>query len=149
LYLIRSGFTRRKPRHNFKITSKQTELRLDWTKKHRDFIFAPEIIFTDECSIWLFDNNHEGWFRVGKDSEIIVDKRSGKIHCWGAINMMHGKVAFVTFRDNLNGLFYKSILEEDFLPNANALFPGGYFLQGNDSKHTSKVATNFIKKKCV
>jgi len=145
-YLLSAGFIRRKPTHTLVLDNDHIELRFNWAKKYLNFLYSPEIIFTDECSIWLFDNNREGWFHSKVSSPLSVDKHCGKIHCWGAINMLVGKVAFMTFRCNMDGRFYKTIIQQTLIPNANRLLPGGYILQQDgNSSHTSKVAMKYIR----
>jgi len=60
LYLKEAKFVRKKPYPQFTLTQDHVQARLSSARQMKDFIFSPEIIFTDTSSIWLFDNNHEG-----------------------------------------------------------------------------------------
>ena len=60
----------------------------------------------------------------------------------GAINMIHGKVAFITFREDLNASLYRSVLEEDFLPKAKTLFISYKIM----TLSTLQMLTKFIEK---
>jgi len=74
-----------------------------------------------------------------------IDNHSGKIHVWGAVSMTYGKIALVTFRQNLDSNLLLTILQEDLLPEANYYFPNWWVLQmDNDSKNTSKLIQNFV-----
>ena len=108
-------------------------------------MFGPEIIFTDSSSVWLFDNNHQGWFHKDSKNEMSIDNHSDKIHVWGAVSMTYSKITLVTFRQNLDSNLLLTILQEDLLPEANYYFPNGWVLQmDNDSKNTSKLIQNFV-----
>ena len=145
-YFINDGFTRRKPTHKLDLLPKHVERRFLWAQMFRNFIHSPETIFTDECSVWLNDNNREGWFNNEKDHPLSTDKHCGKIHCWAAVNMMYGKISFTTFKGNMDAQMYVQILKDHFVPYAEEFFPDGYFLmQDNDPKHKSHVARDFIQ----
>jgi len=148
LYLRGAGFTRRKPYSNFLLTEDHIQGRLIWARRMQGFIFSPEIIFTDASSIWLFDNNHQGWFHRDAKNEMSIDKHSGKVHVWGAVSMMYGKLVLVTFRQNLDSELLYRILLEDLIPEANHYYPNGWFLQmDNDSKNTSGVIQKLVREK--
>ena len=145
-YLVDTGFTRRRPHQKLALNENHIERRFEWALEHRNFLYSPEIIFTDECSIWLHDNNHEGWFHKKHDHQLLVDKHAGKIHCWAGINMLEGKIGFWTFQGNMNAERYVEILREMLVPQSDYYFPGGYFLmQDNDPKHKSHLAMKFIE----
>ena len=79
-----------------------------------------------------------------------VDRHSGKVHIWTAVSMMYGKVTMATFRDNLDSDLLLRILQEDLLPEANYLYPDGWFLQmDNDSKNNSNTTQKFVKRFCT
>ena len=48
---------------------------------------AREVVFTDETSVWLNDNGHNGWFHNDCDHPLSMDKHCGKIHVWAAITV--------------------------------------------------------------
>lgn len=99
---------------------------MTWANNLSTNIFLPEIVFTDETSIWLHDNDGKGWFHKSDDAYMLSDRYSGKIHVFGAISMLEGKIAIHTFRENLNAELYSNILSTCFLPHANQLLPNGY-----------------------
>lgn len=77
-----------------------------------------------------------------------IDKHSGKVHVWGAVSMMYGKLVLVTFRQNLDSELLYRILLEDLIPEANHYYPNGWFLQmDNDSKNTSGVIQKLVREK--
>jgi len=111
----------------------------------------PEIIFTDTTSIWLFDNYNKDWFNDDPSHPLSVDKHSGKIHVWGSVSMLYGKISMTTFRVNLTADLLSTTLREDFLPEANYHYPEGWVLQmDNDPKNTSLFFlfffSRFVKK---
>ena len=59
-YLRKAGFIRRKPHGILDLTKTHIENRLSWANNMRTFRFYGEVVFTDETSIWLNDNGHQG-----------------------------------------------------------------------------------------
>ena len=57
--------------------------------------------------------------------------------------MIHGKVAFITFREDLNASLYRSVLREGFLPKAKTLFISYNKIM---TLSTLQMLTKFIEK---
>jgi len=145
-YLKERGFRYRRPNTMIKLNQKQKDLRIDFCKKMKDFHYTNSIIFSDEASFWLHDNNHAGWFHQDLNQELSIDRHAGKVHVWGAISA-RGKVALPTFTDNLDARLYQDILDKHLIPNAWSLYPNiWYFQQDNDSKHTAGSTRTYLKR---
>jgi DDE superfamily endonuclease/Transposase len=126
-YLKQAGFIRRKPHTKLDLTETHIQTRYFWAANMRSFRYWGEVIFTDETSIWLNDNGHEGWFNNQNDHPLSFDKHSGKLHVWGAVTIF-GKLTMRVFRDNFNSLRYLDILKNVLTPAANSLYPNGWIL---------------------
>ena len=140
LYLINSGFVRRRPDNKFRFTEKHIQDRLNFADEMIRFLFIPEIVFTDEASVWLFDNNHEGWFHRDSNHELSIDKHAGKIHCFGAVDMLGGKLVIHTFHGNMDAMRLTEILRDVLLPEADYFYPDGWVL-GHDNGPTFTAGT--------
>ena len=60
--LKQSRFSYRKPLNDFKSSKNDKNCRVDWANLMINFPFTDYIIFSDECSVWLFDNDSKGGF---------------------------------------------------------------------------------------
>ena len=80
LNLIKAGFSRRRPEGKLLLTEKHKNTRLSFARSMITYPYIGDMVFSDETSIWLFDNNHEGWFHNNSNHELSIDKHSGKIH---------------------------------------------------------------------
>ena len=145
-YLKERGFSYRKPAKKITLDQKRKDLRVDFCHKMKEFRLINSIVFSDEASFWLHDNDHCDWFLKDVNYELSVDRHSGKIHARATVSVK-GKIELVTFTDNLDASFYQDILAEDLIPNAWHLYPKiWYFQQDNDSKHTAGSTQRFLKK---
>jgi len=89
-------------------------------------------VFADECSIWLNDNGHQGWFHKDANHPLSLDKHSGKIQVFAAISCL-GKITIHTFRGNLNSARFSEILLKRLIPDANRIHPYGWILVEDNS----------------
>lgn len=134
-YLIAKGFRQKFPSSHFKLKDGDQAQRLHFARSLRNFFGMAEIVFEDETSFWLFENHLPGWFHKDAKNPLSVEKHSGKIHLCGGISCF-GKVFVTTFRKNLNSRRYSKIMERDLIPNANRLYPYGWWLaQDNSPNH--------------
>lgn len=72
LNLIKAGFSRRRPEGKLLLTEKHKNTRLSFARSMITYPYIGDIVFSDETSIWLFDNNHEGWFHKKSQHELSV-----------------------------------------------------------------------------
>ena len=142
-YLKGTGFIRRKPHRNLDHTETHIQNRYWWANTMRSFRYWGEVVFTDETSIWLNDNGHDGWFHKDHDHPLSMDKHCGKIHVWGSITVF-GKLSMVTFRENLNSERYSKILRENLIPAANLVHPFGWVLLQDGSPCHKGDATSVL-----
>jgi len=111
----------------------------------RAFRFWGELVFSDECSFWLNDNDHEGWFHNDADNPLSMDKHSGKIHAFAAISCL-GKINLFTFKDNLNSERFATILRQQLIPQANRVHPFGWVLVEDNSPCHKGAAIEVLRK---
>ena len=144
-YLKATGFRYRRPDTKIKLDQDKKRKRVDFCKKMETFLYINSIIFSDEASFWIFDNNHCGWFHNNVRQELSVECHAGKVHAWGAISA-RGKINLVTFTDTLTASFYQDILDEHLISQAWDLYPKTwYFQQDKDSKHTAHTTQNYLE----
>ena len=105
------------------LTQKHIPNRLSFAQEMITSPFILEIIFTDETSMWLHNNNHEGWFHCNSSQELSIDKHSGKIQVFGAINLMIGKVFLWTFQEYLKTPLMIKILRDRLIHQGDYFFP--------------------------
>jgi len=144
-YLNSAGFDFKKPVNIQPLTEEQKNRRLAWCIAHKNYPYFGDVIWTDETSIWLNDNDHKGWFHSDFDNELSLNKHSGKVHAFGGISIQ-GQIVLVTFRINHNSANYVEILNEDYLPASRQFHPDGHvFMQDSSPIHTSGMSMGFIK----
>jgi cobalamin biosynthesis Co2+ chelatase CbiK len=100
------------------LTSDEKERRIQWTENHKNDDFT-NTIFTDESSFQLFRNTVRRWTKNSSKELKCSPKNSQKVHIWGggAITVK-GVLIYHTFRCNLDGPYYASILEDYLIPAA-------------------------------
>jgi transposase len=146
LYLKKVGFNRRKPRGNLQLTPFHETQRLLWAYSLVGWCGFEHVVYSDECSFWLHDNNHEGWFHQNLSHPLSRDNHSGKIHVWGSISFL-GKISLKTFRVNNNAAVYEAILQEGLQDVADRKYggPGTWiFQQDNSPIHTARSIRNYL-----
>ena len=58
---------------------------------------------------------------------------------------MHGKTEICVFDETMEATLYTEILERTLIPFLHAVYPDGHrFMQGNNPKHTSKAAQQYM-----
>jgi len=146
LHLLKSGFRRKRPYSKLDLKKHHIEGRLSFAQDLQAYPFGSEIVFTDETSIWLNDNGHDGWFHCNSNHELSMDKHSGKVHAFGAINSMLGKVFLWTFRPYLKTPLMVEILRDGLLPQCDFFFPEGWVLaHDNGPQYTSNDTQYFLR----
>jgi len=142
-YLVSAGFEKKYPSSHFQLKPEDLTNRLNFARHYRYFKRMNEIIFSDETSIWLHDNNLPGWFHKNEKNPLSIERHSGKVHLSGGISH-NGKVYATVFRSNLNSTLYKDILEKNLLPNAKRLYSHSWWLAIDNSPCHKGVATHYI-----
>jgi len=94
------------------------------------------IIFVDESSFWLGDDNRPGWFHKDEENPLSIERHGGKVNVCAGISC-YGKVFINTFRVNMKSSRYSAILRQQLIPQANRMYPYGWWLaqDGNPSHH--------------
>ena len=147
VFLHNSGYSWKKGDPKPLLTQEMKDARFDWAQIHKDFDFN-QVIFTDECTIYLDFSNHTGWFPKGF---FPVEKLAypQKVNIWAAIGFI-GPLAIRVYNENTNSILYKAFLEDNLLPAARAYygdFGGGWILmQDNASYHTSDITRRSLVK---
>jgi transposase len=145
-YLLGVGFSRRKPRGKLDLSPFHVQARLFWCLSMRRWYGLEHIVFSDECSIWLNDNDKEGWFHNNISHPLSMDKHAGKVHVWAAISFL-GKITLKTFRNNNNAVFYKEMMQDELQFVANYTYggPGTWVFQHDNSPiHTAKIVKDWF-----
>ena len=146
LYLVSSGFRRKRPEGKLALTQEHINNRLSFAREWVTSPYLADIIFTDESSVWLHDNNHEGWFHVSSSHELSIDKHCGKIQVFGAINLMVGKVFLWTFQEYLKTPLMIEILRDGLIPQGDHYFPEGWWLaHDNGPQFKSHETQQFLR----
>jgi hypothetical protein len=110
-HLHEYGYKNVLPQSAHILTSDEKERRVKWAKKHKNDDF------TDESSFQLFRNTIRRWTKIPNKEFKCSPKKRQKVHVWGAISVK-GILTCHTFRCNLDGPYYVSILEDYLLPAA-------------------------------
>ncbi|CAF3770521.1 unnamed protein product [Rotaria sp. Silwood1] len=101
------------------LTSDEKQQCVQWAKKYINDDFNTTI-FTDESSFQLFRNTVRRWTKNPNQEFKCSPKNRQKVHIWGAISVK-GMLTCHTFRCNLDGPYYFSILEDYLLPAATII----------------------------
>jgi len=59
-YLHYSGFKWRKPEHKAPLSRDDKQSRFLWCENYNNFKYWDRVVFSDEASFWIFDNNKPG-----------------------------------------------------------------------------------------
>lgn len=120
-----------------KLTERQKQARITWCTNHTNYDWS-KVVFSDECSVWVYPNNITMWTKDTTKPEYPRPKHSPKFHLWGGFSS-RGVMPLCVFSENLDKELYTTILEGHLLPTTQVLFPDGFVLQqDNDPKHTAK-----------
>ena len=96
------------------LTSDKKHWCVQWAKKHKSDNFT-STIFTDEASFQLFRNTVRRWTNTPHNELKSSPNKCQKVHMWDAINVKD-ILTYHTFRCNLDGPYYASILEDYLIP---------------------------------
>lgn len=129
---------------------KEKRLRFAQDNAERDW---KAVLFSDEASCWLGRRRKRVRVGPGEHPTCPTLKYPQKLHMWACISY-HGVGKIYTFRENLTGDLYRTILRKAMLPSARTLFPKRMastwgFQQDRDPKHTSKICQKFLNDKTV
>jgi queuine/archaeosine tRNA-ribosyltransferase len=113
-HLHEYGYKNVLPQSTHILTSDEKERRVQWAEKHKNDDFT-NTIFTDEASFQLFRNTVRRWTKTPNKELKRLPKIRQKVHIWGAISVK-SVLTYHTFRCNLDGPYYASILEDYLLP---------------------------------
>ncbi|KAI6657844.1 hypothetical protein LOD99_586 [Oopsacas minuta] len=122
--LQRRGYTHKVVRSIPILTDPHKQQRVLWAKnnKHTDW---ERVVFSDEMSIWLAGGRIRLWCKGDQLAVKQSNKHSPKLYDWGAISA-HGTFPLQVFRQNLTGEFYRNILNECLITQAQVLYPDGW-----------------------
>ena len=100
-----------------------------------------DVIFTDECSVFLENHSKISFHRRWEQPRLKgKPKHPVKVHVWGGISK-RGPTKLIIFEGIMDAEFYVSeILLNGLLPFIRDTFPDSHrFQQDNDPKHTSRL----------
>lgn len=121
------------------LSEQHMKKRLQWAKANTDRDWN-KVLFTDECTIKLFQGARKVWRRKGEHVVRRSVKHPPKVHIWGCMSKGGFGEVFV-FKENLNADRLCKIYEQALLPSSDKLFRSDWILQeDNDPKHKSRKA---------
>ena len=72
-----------------------------------------------------------------------------KVHVWAGISKK-GATPICIFDGTMDAVLFTSILDRTLVPFLKSVFPDGHqYMQDNDPKHTSRIASDFFDKKDI
>uniref|UniRef100_A0A1X7VHF2 Tc1-like transposase DDE domain-containing protein n=1 Tax=Amphimedon queenslandica TaxID=400682 RepID=A0A1X7VHF2_AMPQE len=97
-----------------------------------------DVLFTDESSIQLECHRRFCFTKKGQPAKHKSRaKHRCKVHIWAGI-LCQGKTPIVIIEGIVNGVGLIEVLKAGLLPYMNNVDSCPWFMQDNDSKHTSK-----------
>jgi len=143
-YLTDAGFVYRKSINDFHLTPEDKTQRLDLASLLIGQPVLDHLVFVDESTFWLNDNNHKGWFHSDCEHPLSLNKHQGKVNMCAGISAA-GKIDPITFKSSFNSNDYLNCLQEYLVPLADSLHPRGWYLiQDNGPCHKGS-AGEFIQ----
>ncbi len=148
-----SFFTVKKPF----ISQHNQQRRLKFAKKYKDkpIEFWKSVLWSDESTFVLrFQGKERVWRLPNERYEPYclrgTVKHDEKINVWGCFSA-HGVGRLYRVNGILEQKQFHSILVNQMIPSARALFPSGDFVfqQDNDPKHTAKKNLQYLKNKNI
>ena len=117
--------------------------------------FWDTILWSDETKVNLFgsDGVQHIWRRAGDeyaDKNVVptVKHGDGSLMVWDCMSSQGvGELHFL--EGIMNGQMYCNILAKKMIPSLKALGRGAVFQHDNDSKHSARATSAFLKKKRV
>ena len=148
-YLEDLHYRFRKPCKKPKLSKKDKDLRLDWALQYKNYDFS-NVVFADECSIWMREWSGMMWIKKGSQSFVGVQAHPQKVHVWGALGK-DGVLGINVFTGNLNAPKLIAILKESLIDEANNIYGKGHWslAHDNDPKHRATATKNFLKNEKV
>lgn len=137
-----SGYSFKNPLVKPLLTENHKKKRLIWAQEHLNQDWN-KVLFTDECTIKLFQGVRKVWRQRGEYVIRRNVKHPPKLNIWGCMSSSgFGKIKI--FTNNLNAPFMCRIYKENLIPSSKKLFKEDWILQeDNDPKHKSKLATKW------
>lgn len=130
--------------------------RLAWAKKHQDWTIEQwnKVLWTDESKFEIFGSKRKVFVRRLPTEKMIpacvvptVKHGGGSIMVWGSFSGQ-GVGDLFQVEGILKKEGYHSILQRHAIPSGLRLIGKRFvFQQDNDPKHTSKLCTDYLKKK--
>lgn len=108
-----------------------------------------QVLFSDEKTFELFAHPHNQYIWTKSAAEVPANptvKHPPKLHVWAGM-AYHGKTELYFFTGCMDAAFYKGILEERLLPDAQRMFGARpwLFQQDGDPKHTSDLVQAWLR----
>lgn len=155
--LNKMGIKSRRPASKFQLTENHRAQRIQYAERYQQ---EPEefwlnVICVDEKS---FSTSEDGRLRVWrsngsrlKEHSVVAKQRSGRISCnfWGC-SSIYGVGVLREIGRHFNAQAYVQLLEEDFLPYLNRIFPPNEYeevkiIQDNSPVHTANLTRNWYE----
>ena len=124
------------------LTKAHKEKRVEWAYAHLNDNWNTTL-FSDETAFQLFRNTITQWYKGLRPIKPIPKNRV-KILAWGGF-CMQGKTSLFCFRQIMTGPYYVEILQQHLSEIQQMLGHVWHFQQDNDPKHTSRVASAFLR----
>ena len=128
------------------LTDKQKKDRLVWARANlnRDWT---RVLFSDECTVRLFEKKSKAWGRPGKREPVRTVKHPAKINLHGCFG--HGGYGRIfSFKENLDSPLMTRIVEEEMVPSAAKAIKGAkkgwVLLHDRDPKFRSHICTDKV-----
>jgi len=156
--LIQRGYRARRLIKKPKLTARHRANRLQWAQRYSNLTVAHwnHVIFGDESRFPLYPV--DGRLRVRRlAGEELLDEnlqanvqgRGGSVHVWGAF-CSSSVSRLLPLDQNVTGVVYQGILENQLLPYARGIFQNNYrFQNDNAPAHTARIVQQFIEQQGI
>lgn len=143
-----AGLRARKRQRRPFLTDINKTRRLAFASKYRKQNWRT-VLFSDEKTFELFASSHNQYIWTATSDGVPAlptVKHPPKLHVWGGISF-YGKTELYVFTGTMDSKFYKGILKERLLSDANSMFGGRSwtFQQDGDPKHTSRRVQGWLE----
>jgi len=141
-HLANYGYSKALPKVTPMLTEAHKQRRVEWARQHLNDNWR-KTLFSDETAFQLYRNTVERWYKGVRPIRPMPKDRT-KVFAWGGFCAI-GKTSLFCFRRIMDAKFYVEILQ-NHIPEINRMLGGRWRLQqDNDPKHTSRLATEFLK----
>lgn len=142
-HLAVHGYSKALPKGTPMLTEAHKQNRVEWARQHLNDNWK-RTLFSDETAFQLYRNTIERWYKGARPIRPMPKDRT-KVFAWGGFCTV-GKTSLFCFRGIMDAKFYIEILEKHIPEVSRMLGRRWRFQQDNDPKHTSRLATEFLKK---